>query len=73
MCGVRVVEEREDKFEVDPDWVMPQLMELVPDAGRFDQEVFRLDNTYFDTSGAGLRLFWSPCGVGKEARRRVGG
>jgi hypothetical protein len=25
MCRVRVVEEREDKFEVDPAWVMPQL------------------------------------------------
>jgi len=48
MCGVRVVEEREDKFEVDPDWVMPQLMGLVPDGGRLDQEVLRLDNTYFD-------------------------
>jgi hypothetical protein len=39
MCGVRVVEEHEDKFEVDPDWVMPQLMGLVPDGGRLDQEV----------------------------------
>ena len=48
MCGVQVVEEREDKFEVDPDWVMPQLMGLVPDGGRLDQEVLRLDNTYFD-------------------------
>jgi len=45
---VQVVEEREDKFEVDPDWVMPQLMGLVPDGGRLDQEVLRLDNTYFD-------------------------
>ena len=45
---MRVVEEREDKFEVDPDWVMPQLMGLVPDGGRLDQEVLRLDNTYFD-------------------------
>jgi inorganic triphosphatase YgiF len=67
MCGVQVVEEREDKFEVDPDWVMPQLMGLVPDGGRLDQEVRRLDNTYFDTPGAGLRLF------GVTLRRRVGG
>jgi hypothetical protein len=64
---VRVVEEREDKFEVDPDWVMPQLKRLVPDGGRLDQEVRRLDNTYFDTPGAGLRLF------GVTLRRRVGG
>jgi inorganic triphosphatase YgiF len=67
MCGVRVMEEREDKFEVDPDWVMPQLMGLVPDSGQLDQEVRRLDNTYFDTPGAGLRLF------GVTLRRRVGG
>jgi inorganic triphosphatase YgiF len=64
---VRVMEEREDKFEVDPDWVMPQLMGLVPDGGQLDQEVRRLDNTYFDTPGAGLRLF------GVTLRRRVGG
>jgi len=69
---VQVVEEREDKFEVDPDWVMPQLKRLVPDGGRLDQEVRTLDNTYFDTPGAGLRLFGSPCGVGSVVRRRVG-
>src|SRR5512132_2457083 len=64
---VRVVEEREDKFEVNPDWVMPQLTGLVPDGGRLDQEVRKLDNTYFDTPGAGLRLF------GVTLRRRVMG
>jgi hypothetical protein len=64
---VRVVEEREDKFEVDPGWVMPHLNRLVPDGGRLDQEVRTLDNTYFDTPGAGLRLF------GVTLRRRVGG
>jgi CHAD domain-containing protein len=64
---VLVVEEREDKFEVDPDWVMPQVMRLVPDGGRLDQEVRTLDNSYFDTPGAGLRLF------GVTLRRRVGG
>jgi CHAD domain-containing protein len=64
---MRVVEEREDKLEVDPDWVMPQLKRLVPDGGRLDQEVRTLDNTYFDTPSAGLRLF------GVTLRRRVGG
>src|SRR4029434_10108434 len=67
MCGCRVVEEREDKFEVDPDWVMPPLVGLVPDGGRLEQEMRRLDNTYFDTPGAGLRLF------GVTLRRRVRG
>ena len=64
---MRMVEEREDKFEVDPDWVMPPLADLVPDGGRLDQEVRRLENTYLDTPGAGLRLF------GVTLRRRVGG
>ena len=64
---MRVVREREDKFEVDPDWVLPQVMDLVPDGGRLDQEVRQLDNTYFDTPGAALRLF------GITLRRRVGG
>jgi inorganic triphosphatase YgiF len=64
---VLVVEEREDKFEVDPDWVMPQVIGLVPDGGRLDHEVRTLDNSYFDTPGAGLRLF------GVTLRRRVGG
>ena len=64
---MRLVQEREDTFEVDPDWVLPQVMGLVPDGGRVDQEVRRLENTYFDTPGAGLRVF------GVTLRRRVGG
>jgi CHAD domain-containing protein len=64
---VRVVEEQENKFEVDADWVMPPIADLVPDGGRLDQEVRKLDNSYFDTPGAGLRLF------GITLRRRVGG
>jgi CHAD domain-containing protein len=64
---MRTVTEQEDKFEVDTDWVMPQLTELVPDGGRLDQETRTLDNTYFDTAGAGLRLF------GITLRRRIGG
>jgi CHAD domain-containing protein len=64
---VRVVEEREDKFDVDRDWVPPKVIRLVPDGGRLDQEVRKLDNTYFDTPPAGLRLF------GITLRRRVGG
>jgi CHAD domain-containing protein len=64
---VRMMTEEEDKFEVDTDWVMPQLTELVPDGGRLDQKTRKLNNTYFDTPGAGLRLF------GITLRRRVGG
>jgi CHAD domain-containing protein len=64
---VRMIKEQENKLEVDPDWAMPQVVDLLPDGGRLDQEVRKLDNTYFDTAGAGLRLF------GITLRRRVGG
>ena len=63
---MRMMTEQEDKFEVDSDWEMPPLTELVPDGGRLDQKVRKLDNTYFDTPGAGLRLF------GITLRRRIG-
>ena len=64
---MQVVEEQEDKYEVDSDWVLPPVANLVPNGGRLDQEVRRLENTYFDTPGAGLRVF------GVTLRRRVGG
>jgi CHAD domain-containing protein len=64
---VRMIKEQEDKFEVDSDWVMPQITDLVPDGGRLDQQVRELDSTYFDTPGAALRVF------GITLRRRVGG
>jgi inorganic triphosphatase YgiF len=63
---VRSVQER-DKFEVDPDWVTPQVMALVPEGGHLDQEARRFENTYFDTPAEGLREF------GITLRRRVGG
>ena len=63
---MQVVEELEDKFEVDADWVLPPIADLVPDGGRLDQDVRRLENTYFDTPSAGLRLF----GVTLAAPRR---
>jgi inorganic triphosphatase YgiF len=64
---VRMIKEQENKFGVDADWVMPPIADLVPEGGRVDQEVRNLDNSYFDTPGAGLRLF------GITLRRRVGG
>src|SRR6187200_909782 len=61
------MKEQEDKFDVEADWVLPPIADLVPDGGRLEQEVRKLDNTYFDTPGAGLRLF------GITLRRRIGG
>jgi inorganic triphosphatase YgiF len=64
---LRGVEERKDKFQVDQDWALPEVMRLVPYGGRLDQHVRKLDDTYFDTPGAGLGL------LGITLRRRVGG
>ena len=64
---MRVMKERGEKFEVNPGRGLPRVMDLVPDGGNLDQEVRRLENTYFDTPGAGLRMF------GVTLRRRVGG
>ena len=64
---MRRMNEQEDKYEVDSDWVMPQITDLVPDGGRLDQQERELHSTYFDTSGAGLRV------LGITLRRRVGG
>ena len=64
---MQAIQEQEEKFEVDSDWVMPQLGELLPDGGEVSRDVWKLDNTYFDTPDAGLRLF------GITLRRRVGG
>ena len=60
---MRVVKERRDRFEVDPDRGLAQVMALVPDGGNLDQKVRRLENTYFGTPGAGLRMFGSRYGV----------
>jgi CHAD domain-containing protein len=64
---VEIMKEQEDKFDVEADWVLPPVADLVPDGGRLEQEVRKLHNTYFDTPGAGLRIF------GITLRRRVGG
>jgi hypothetical protein len=62
---VQVVEQREDKFEVDPDWV-PQLMELVRDGGRLDQEVRRLDNLFRHTGCWSAVVWGHPAASGRR-------
>lgn len=59
------VREREDKFEVAADWVMPEGLPPVGDATMVE-DVRMLDSTYFDTPSGGLRQF------GVTLRRRVG-
>jgi hypothetical protein len=62
---VQVVERREDKFEVDPDWV-PQLMGLVPDGGPLDQEVRRLDNLFRHTGCWSAVVWGHPAASGRR-------
>ena len=59
--------EREEKFEVDPGWELPDVGELVPEGGTITEDVRRLKSTYFDTPERRLLEF------GVTLRRRVGG
>jgi CHAD domain-containing protein len=49
--------EREDKFVVPSEWAMPTLDALVPEGGKLDVEVRRLESTYHDTDDSDLRRF----------------
>jgi inorganic triphosphatase YgiF len=64
---MRRVSEREDKFEVPSEWVMPTSVPPIPGADRVTEDVRQLDSTYFDTPSEGLRRF------GITLRRRTGG
>ena len=53
---MRRMNEQEDKYEVDSDWVMPQITDLVPDGGRLDQQVRELDRAPGDVHQVPQRL-----------------
>lgn len=59
--------EREDKYDVDPGWGLPDLTGLLPAGGRFEIAELQLSNTYYDTPSAHLAR------AGVTLRRRVGG
>jgi len=59
--------EREDKFEVNVDFRLPDLQELVPKGGRLETIDYHIENTYFDTPS--VRLARS----GVTLRKREGG
>ena len=49
------VKEREDKYDVDPRFVLPDLVAMLPDGARLDTRRFDLISTYYDTATADLR------------------
>jgi CYTH domain-containing protein len=47
--------EREDKYDVEPGFVLPDLSAPLPPGGRVEPAEFRLSSTYYDTAAADLR------------------
>ena len=69
---MRMIKEQEDKFDVDSDWVMPQLTGLLRDGGRLDQRCAS-STTHISTHQALLcDCLESRCGVESGAQRLAG-
>jgi CHAD domain-containing protein len=60
-------QEREDKFDVDLGFVVPELTDLLPEGGRIDTATHQLKNTYYDTAERDLQR------SRLTLRKRVGG
>jgi len=60
-------QEREDKFDVDLAYVVPELADLLPEGGRLETATHRLENTYYDTPELDLQR------MRLTLRKRVGG
>ena len=66
---MRRMNEQEDKYEVDSDWVMPQITDLVPDGGGLDQQGARARQHLFRHIGRWFAAVWhhaAPSGRGSE-------
>ena len=59
--------EREVTFDVDDDWVVPDISTVAPQGGRVETAQHELAATYFDTDRSTLRL------LGMTLRHRDGG
>lgn len=59
--------EREDKFDVDVGFVIPDLSDLLPDGGSVETARYQLDNMYYDTAEQDLQR------MRLTLRRRTGG
>ena len=46
--------EREDKYDVDPDWLFPDLAPALPAGVRLERRTIRLSSRYYDTAGLAL-------------------
>lgn len=46
--------EREDKFDVEPDWMLPDLSEILPAGADIDQRTVSISNRYYDTPALDL-------------------
>lgn len=60
-------QEREDKFDVDLGFVVPELTDLLPEGGRIETATHQLKNTYYDTAERDLQR------SRLTLRKRVGG
>jgi CHAD domain-containing protein len=54
MAGATEQRERELKFDVPPEWQLPDLSRLVRDGGSVQSSVVELESTYFDTESRDL-------------------
>jgi hypothetical protein len=63
---------RQERFEVTAIWTLSEVTQLVPNGGRLDEELRRLEDTFFDTSGAGLGCLESHYGGRSGVRRHAG-
>ncbi len=59
--------EREDKFDVEIGFVLPDVQDLLPEGGRLETAAYELENTYVDTADERLRR------QKLTLRRRTGG
>jgi CHAD domain-containing protein len=60
-------QEREDKFDVDLGFVVPELADLLPEGGRIETATHQLKNSYYDTAERDLQR------SRLTLRKRVGG
>jgi len=69
---VRMMKEQEDKFDVDPDWVMPQVADLVPEAEVLINRCASSTTRISIHQALACGCSESPCDAGSVGQRRAG-